>query len=67
MPGCETSNWGSWSSCSVTCGKGISMRTREFLMADKARMLGCDRQMIQKEMCAAEGGDSAALCDGELL
>jgi hypothetical protein len=60
MPGCDVSDWSGWSSCSVTCGKGISMRTRTFFMPEKAHELGCDRQMVQKEMCAAP----IPLCEG---
>ena len=62
-PGCEASEWSGWSSCSVTCGKGISMRTRTFLRPEtEAKMqLGCDRQMVQKEMCSA----SVLLCEGK--
>ena len=61
--GCEASEWSAWSSCSVTCGKGISMRTRSFLQEEKAQMLGCDRQMVQKEMCSAP----ILLCEGTKL
>ena len=36
------------------------MRTRDFLDPTKAQMVGCDRQMIQKEMCSS----SVAVCEG---
>ena len=39
------------------------MRTREFLDEARAGQVGCDRQMIQKEMCAA---DSQEACPGGL-
>lgn len=60
-PGCETDAWSIWTQCSVTCGKGISMRVRNYTMPDKAAMLGCDRQLVQKEMCSS----NVPTCDGE--
>ena len=43
-----------WSPCSVSCGKGLRMRRRFYRMEAKAAMLGCDRQLVSKEMCVAE-------------
>lgn len=43
-----------WSACSVTCGKGLRMRQRNYLNQAKAGMMGCDRQLVSKEMCVAD-------------
>ena len=40
------------------------MRTRDFVDEAKAVEVGCDRQMIQKEMCAAESQEA---CPSECL
>lgn len=31
MPECELSDWGQWSSCSASCGKGFEIRKRHYL------------------------------------
>ncbi|XP_071452717.1 spondin-1 [Hetaerina americana] len=61
-PECTTTDWSEWSTCSVSCGKGLRMRTRQYVMQAKAEMLGCDRQLVAKEMCVAE---DRPFCPGE--
>lgn len=61
-PECTTTDWSAWSACSVSCGKGLRMRTREYVMQAKALMLGCDRQLVAKEMCVTE---EQPICPGE--
>ncbi|KPJ01067.1 Spondin-1 [Papilio xuthus] len=53
-PECGVTEWSAWSACSVSCGKGLRMRTRDYRMPQKAAMFACDRQLVSKEMCVAD-------------
>lgn len=50
---CAVSEYTEWSPCSVTCGKGIRTRIRQYLNENLAKSSNCNRQLISKEMCAA--------------
>ncbi|KRZ35697.1 Spondin-1, partial [Trichinella pseudospiralis] len=50
---CTVNSWTPWSLCSATCGKGIRMRTRVYKNPIKAHLMGCSRQMNEKQFCNA--------------
>lgn len=60
-PECAVKEWGPWSPCSVSCGKGLRMRSREYRTPQKAQMFSCDRQVVSKEMCVADVPE----CEGD--
>ncbi|GLV35646.1 fat-spondin [Carabus blaptoides fortunei] len=60
-PECAVTEYTNWSACSVTCGKGLRMRSRNYRMPQKAAMFECKRQLVFKEMCVAEEPE----CDGQ--
>lgn len=51
---CRVSDFSAWSPCSVSCGKGIRMRSRQYLNAEQALQTKCTRQLVSKEMCVAD-------------
>lgn len=51
---CDVHPFGEWTPCSVTCGKGIRMRTRLYKNEALASRAQCSKQLINKEMCVAD-------------
>ncbi|XP_022196329.1 spondin-1 [Nilaparvata lugens] len=58
---CQVSDYSEWSACSVSCGKGLRSRTRQYLDSRSAKNANCDRQLVAKEMCVSTN----KYCPGE--
>lgn len=48
---CEMSSWSDWSSCSVTCGRGVIMKTRKIITKDFNGGKPCPRKLNRKKKC----------------
>ncbi|KAG1698320.1 Spondin-1 [Nymphon striatum] len=55
---CAVTNWSPFTSCPVSCGPGIVMRSRSYKNKMKAGMFDCQAQLVEKKMC-----ESSPPCD----
>ena len=49
---CKTSDWSNWSECSVACGRGTKLRTRQYLRKEDALGGNCTVKLFQKQPCS---------------
>lgn len=64
-PECEQSDWGEWSTCSATCGRGVKTRSRTYKnrAASKRCAAGIENPPILEQTIECEGEHGT--CEGE--
>ena len=61
---CETSPWGEWQPCNVSCGRGTRQRSRKFLHR-LARKVCTSVELIDREPCIGAGGRDCSSGSGD--
>ena len=62
---CAVSNWKEWSSCSVSCGRGVRQRERTLL--NKEDESTCKSvELLSREACIGENGDDCSVTPNPL-